>query len=238
MPKVVDHEERRSQIAEAVWRIATTRGLQGVTFREVAAEAQVSVSLVQHYFGTKAGLVIWSLNQNTARMSARIARRLRTALVLEHNTRGRSSASSSRRSCLGRGEQDAHARVPHLRGGGPDRAPRCAPGKRSPTRPCSPRLPHSSRQPTRTGRSELSIQIATLQPCSHSSSVSRSRCSSGEAQRRRHRSSSSCTSIASSPHEPAQTSHEGAPNAPLARGPGEIGVDPLRWTHAPEHRAC
>lgn len=79
MPKLVDHDERRSQIAEAVWRIATTRGLQGVTFREVAVEAEVSVSLVQHYFGTKEGLLIWSLNHNTARMGSRIARRLRRA---------------------------------------------------------------------------------------------------------------------------------------------------------------
>ena len=79
MPKLVDHDVRRSRIAEAVWRIATSRGLQGVTFREVAVEAEVSVSLVQHYFGTKEGLLIWSLNHNTAHMSARIARRVRRA---------------------------------------------------------------------------------------------------------------------------------------------------------------
>ena len=79
MPKQVDYDVRRSQIAEAVWRIATSRGLQGVTFREVAGEAEVSVSLVQHYFGTKEGLLIWSLNHNTALMGARIARRIRRA---------------------------------------------------------------------------------------------------------------------------------------------------------------
>ena len=37
MPKQVDHEERRREIAAAVVRLAGERGLQGVTFREVAA---------------------------------------------------------------------------------------------------------------------------------------------------------------------------------------------------------
>jgi len=53
MPKVVDHDERRHAIAEAVRRIAGDRGLEGVSLGEVAAEAGVSKGLVQHYFSTK-----------------------------------------------------------------------------------------------------------------------------------------------------------------------------------------
>jgi AcrR family transcriptional regulator len=76
VPKQVDHEERRDQIARALWRVATTRGLQAVSFREVAAEAGVSVNLVQHYFGTKAELLVWSVDHNTDRMARRIGERL------------------------------------------------------------------------------------------------------------------------------------------------------------------
>lgn len=79
MPKQVDHQQRREEISSAVWRLATSVGLQGVTFREVAAEAGVSVSLIQHYFGTKEGLLVWSVDHNTRRMGARITRRLRRA---------------------------------------------------------------------------------------------------------------------------------------------------------------
>ena len=61
MPRVVDHEERRRQIATAVSDIAATRGLSDVSFREVAARAGVSVSLVQHYFGDKANLLMTTL---------------------------------------------------------------------------------------------------------------------------------------------------------------------------------
>lgn len=53
MPKVVDHDERRRMIAEAVRRIAADRGLEAVTLGEVAAEAGISKGLVQHYFSTK-----------------------------------------------------------------------------------------------------------------------------------------------------------------------------------------
>jgi AcrR family transcriptional regulator len=53
VPKRVDHDERRREIAEAVFRIAATQGLQAVTLRAVAAEAGISMFQVQYYFPTK-----------------------------------------------------------------------------------------------------------------------------------------------------------------------------------------
>lgn len=53
MPKRVDHQQRRREIAEALFRIAADRGLQGVTLRAVAAEAGISMNLVQYYFPAK-----------------------------------------------------------------------------------------------------------------------------------------------------------------------------------------
>jgi TetR/AcrR family transcriptional regulator, transcriptional repressor of bet genes len=72
VPKKVDHQQRRREIAAAVGRIARERGLQGVNFREVAGEAGVSVSLVQHYFGTKENLLIGSLDIQSARLGDHI----------------------------------------------------------------------------------------------------------------------------------------------------------------------
>ena len=57
----VDHEQRRREIATAVWRIAAERGLDSVSMREVAAEAGVSLRLVQYYFETKHNLLVLSL---------------------------------------------------------------------------------------------------------------------------------------------------------------------------------
>ena len=76
MPKVVDHDERRRQIATAVSDIAATSGLADVSFREVAARAGVSVSLVQHYFGDKANLLKTTLEIQSEDMTAYIGERL------------------------------------------------------------------------------------------------------------------------------------------------------------------
>ncbi|GIG56825.1 hypothetical protein Lfu02_11970 [Longispora fulva] len=73
----VDHEERRTQIAEALLRIADSQGLQAASMRVVAAEAGVSLRLVQYYFHTKEELLMDGLArlgvQLQARMSAWIA---------------------------------------------------------------------------------------------------------------------------------------------------------------------
>ncbi|WP_410669081.1 TetR/AcrR family transcriptional regulator [Amycolatopsis sp. cmx-4-68] len=61
MPRLADHGQRRRQIAEAVWRIASTGGLEDVSLRKVAAEAGVSLRLVQYYFGTRDDLLLGAL---------------------------------------------------------------------------------------------------------------------------------------------------------------------------------
>ena len=56
MPKRVDHDARRRQLTDAVCRLTLRGGLGAATFRQVAAEARVSVRLVQYYFGSKEGM--------------------------------------------------------------------------------------------------------------------------------------------------------------------------------------
>ncbi|WP_260634285.1 TetR/AcrR family transcriptional regulator [Streptomyces angustmyceticus] len=77
MPKRVDHEERRTQIAEALVRVAGRRGLHAIGMRDVAAEAGVSLRLVQYYFETKEKLLLHGLHQLTAGLGARVADRVR-----------------------------------------------------------------------------------------------------------------------------------------------------------------
>jgi TetR/AcrR family transcriptional repressor of bet genes len=76
MPRRVDHELRKRQITDAVVRITVKGGLGSATFREVAAEAGVSVRLVQYYFGTKDQLLLETQRHVAERSVARI-RRLR-----------------------------------------------------------------------------------------------------------------------------------------------------------------
>jgi AcrR family transcriptional regulator len=71
MPKVVDHEQRRRQIADALLRVAGARGLHQAGLREVAAEAGVSVRLIQYYFGTKEQLLLYATQYLAARLGER-----------------------------------------------------------------------------------------------------------------------------------------------------------------------
>lgn len=57
VPKLVDHDVRRREIAQAVWAVIAERGIEGVTLRSVAAEAGVSVGRIQHYYASREELV-------------------------------------------------------------------------------------------------------------------------------------------------------------------------------------
>lgn len=57
MPRMVDHDERRSMILEAFVTLAVREGLHAVSMRSVASEAGISLRLVQYYFKTKSGLM-------------------------------------------------------------------------------------------------------------------------------------------------------------------------------------
>ncbi|WP_445529064.1 TetR/AcrR family transcriptional regulator [Streptomyces cyslabdanicus] len=77
MPKRVDHTERRTEIAEALLRVAARRGLHAVGMRDVAAEAGVSLRLVQYYFETKEKLLLYGLQHLAERFGERVTARVR-----------------------------------------------------------------------------------------------------------------------------------------------------------------
>lgn len=76
MPKKVDVDERRRTIAEAVYRVIETTGSEAVSLRDVAAEAGVSMGMVQHYFHTKDEMLLFALDHMGARVSARLTAKL------------------------------------------------------------------------------------------------------------------------------------------------------------------
>ncbi|RZS34080.1 TetR family transcriptional regulator [Herbihabitans rhizosphaerae] len=73
MPKQVDHEARKRRIADAVCRLAGTRGLEAVSLRHVATEAGVSMGQVQHYFATKDEMLLFAFAVISERYEQRIA---------------------------------------------------------------------------------------------------------------------------------------------------------------------
>ncbi|MEV6276741.1 TetR/AcrR family transcriptional regulator [Nocardia sp. NPDC051832] len=73
MPRTADHDQRRELMAQAFQRLLAAEGLAQVTFARVAAEAGISVGLIQHYFANKAALLRFSYEHCLRRIDARIA---------------------------------------------------------------------------------------------------------------------------------------------------------------------
>ncbi|MFI6157071.1 TetR/AcrR family transcriptional regulator [Kitasatospora sp. NPDC051170] len=66
-----DHEARRSEVSEGVWRVLSTRGFEGLTLRAVAAELGASTGLLTHYFPNKKALLSHALEELDRRSGAR-----------------------------------------------------------------------------------------------------------------------------------------------------------------------
>ncbi|MEU4314459.1 TetR/AcrR family transcriptional regulator [Nocardia sp. NPDC024068] len=76
MPRLVDHEVRRREITDATRRVIVAGGLDAVTFQTVAAEAELSVRLVQYYFGTKREFLLATHRSVIQDAGARFAQRM------------------------------------------------------------------------------------------------------------------------------------------------------------------
>ena len=63
MPKIVDHDERRGEYVDALWRVVERDGAAAISHRSVAAEAGMSKSNVAHYFPSRADLLATAVDQ-------------------------------------------------------------------------------------------------------------------------------------------------------------------------------
>lgn len=72
MPKIVDPEERRNEIAAATIATIARGGLDHATLANVAAEAGLAVGSVRHYFAGQASMVEFAMRWLVDRIGARV----------------------------------------------------------------------------------------------------------------------------------------------------------------------
>lgn len=72
MPARIDPVERRSHIVEAALRLVLKEGLSAATFRRVAAESQLNIGSVRHYFADHESLVVAVVTEAGSRMGQRL----------------------------------------------------------------------------------------------------------------------------------------------------------------------
>lgn len=76
MPKKIDHQARRLELTEALWRITRSDGWDAISLRKVAAEAGVSMGMVQHYFTTKDEMLCFAMEMISEDVRQRIRARV------------------------------------------------------------------------------------------------------------------------------------------------------------------
>ncbi|MGO9803314.1 MAG: TetR/AcrR family transcriptional regulator [Steroidobacteraceae bacterium] len=72
MPKIVDHEQRRDEIALVACRVVAEYGFDQATIVRIAREAGYTTGMVAHYFDTKQEIVIASLRLILRRIEERL----------------------------------------------------------------------------------------------------------------------------------------------------------------------
>ncbi len=79
MPKLVDHRERRHEIARVTSDIIAEAGVDAVTIRSIADRLNFSTGIVQHYFPNKREILLYTL-----RVEGLLSQR-RLAAAVEHD---------------------------------------------------------------------------------------------------------------------------------------------------------
>lgn len=76
MPKDVDHDARREELLEAVWRVIARDGIDRATIRVIAEETGWSSGVLAHYFADKEEILASALRLMYERISARWSTKL------------------------------------------------------------------------------------------------------------------------------------------------------------------
>ena len=83
MPKIVDHDERRSEIADAATKVVVRVGFDRLTMREIASEVGCTHGALARYFPTKQSLLTAAFVRLCERANERILARVEGVRGLE-----------------------------------------------------------------------------------------------------------------------------------------------------------
>lgn len=73
MPKIIDHDERRSEIIDVTWRLIVEGGIEAATMREIAARAGFANGALKHYFSGKDQIIKGAYERSLHGLGDRLA---------------------------------------------------------------------------------------------------------------------------------------------------------------------
>ena len=74
MPKIVDHDARRDEIAHVTCRVVASHGFEQATVVKIAREAGYTTGMVAHYFDSKQEIILAALRLILRRIEERLVR--------------------------------------------------------------------------------------------------------------------------------------------------------------------
>jgi AcrR family transcriptional regulator len=82
MPKIVDHEQRRDEIALIACRVVAQHGFEQATIVRIARAAGCTTGMIAHYFDTKQDIIVAALRLILRRIEERLSQADGTADLL------------------------------------------------------------------------------------------------------------------------------------------------------------
>jgi len=73
MPKIVDHAQRRDEIALVACRVVAERGFEQASMVRIAREAGYTTGMLAHYFDSKQDIIIAALRLILRRIDERLS---------------------------------------------------------------------------------------------------------------------------------------------------------------------
>ena len=74
MPKLVDHAQRRDEIAHVACRVVATHGFERATVARIARAAGYTTGMVAHYYDSKQDIILAALRLMLSRIEQRLTR--------------------------------------------------------------------------------------------------------------------------------------------------------------------
>ncbi|HSI65964.1 MAG TPA: TetR/AcrR family transcriptional regulator [Planococcus sp. (in: firmicutes)] len=73
MPKLIDHDTKKLDIAHATWKIILKEGVRGASVRNIAKEAGITLGALRYYFTTQDELLVYTEDLIHATLAERTA---------------------------------------------------------------------------------------------------------------------------------------------------------------------
>src|ERR1700755_2640423 len=83
MPKIVDHDARRDEIAQIACRVVATHGFAHATIARIARAAGYTTGMVAHYYESKQDIILAALRLMLERIEERLTRERGASTLLE-----------------------------------------------------------------------------------------------------------------------------------------------------------